>query len=176
MSKGTETFKKTIQDYLNKRAEQDSLFAETLKKENKNIDECVNYILSEVRKSGCNGFADEEIFGMAVHYYDEDDIKAGTFKSMKVIVNHHVELSEEDKKQAKSQAMQEAISEAKEEAKKNLSEKIELSEEDIQDAKNLAIEKIAIDQKEKLVQKATKKQLKEVSKKTNEVEQINLFT
>ena len=26
-------------------------------------------------RSGCKGFADEEIYSMAVHYYDEDDIE-----------------------------------------------------------------------------------------------------
>ena len=34
--KGTEIFKNTIQDYLTKRGQDDSLFAETLKKEKKN--------------------------------------------------------------------------------------------------------------------------------------------
>ncbi len=30
----------------------------------------------EVRQSGCNGFADEEIYSMALHYYDEEDMIA----------------------------------------------------------------------------------------------------
>lgn len=169
MSKGTQEFKNTIQAYLDKRAESDSLFAETLKKENKNIEECVNYILGEVQKSGCNGFDDSEIFGMAVHYYDEDDLKATKQNSANVIVNHKVQLTADDLAAAKEEAMKIAIEEAKIEAKKALSETIELSEEDIQAAKSQAIEKIAIDQKEKLVQKATKK------KPTAEVEQIDLF-
>ncbi|MBP9481471.1 MAG: hypothetical protein KBF15_08460, partial [Parabacteroides sp.] len=38
-------------------------------KPEKNIDDCVTYILNEVKKSGCNGFADDEIYSMAVHYY-----------------------------------------------------------------------------------------------------------
>ena len=46
--KGTEQFKTIIQNHLNELAEKDSLFAKTLKKENKNIDECINYILGEV--------------------------------------------------------------------------------------------------------------------------------
>jgi hypothetical protein len=29
------------------------------------------------RKSSCNGFADDEIFRMAIHYYDEDTIEVG---------------------------------------------------------------------------------------------------
>lgn len=86
--KGTEQFKTVIQNHLNELAANDPLFAQTLNKENKNIDECINYILGEVMKSGCNGFADEEIFNMAIHYYDEDDIKVRKVSIQKVVVNH----------------------------------------------------------------------------------------
>ena len=71
--KGTEQFARTIAEYLNGRAMTDPLFAPNLQKPHKNIEECILYILSEVQRSGCNGFADEEIYSMAVHYYDEDD-------------------------------------------------------------------------------------------------------
>ena len=49
--KGTEVFKQTILSYLTKRANEDELFAESYKKENKSIDECINYIFNEVQKS-----------------------------------------------------------------------------------------------------------------------------
>lgn len=68
-------FEQAIKSYLDNRAKTDELFAQTYKKENKSIEECCKYIIQEVRKTGRQGFADEEIFGMAVHYYDEDDIK-----------------------------------------------------------------------------------------------------
>lgn len=73
--KGTEQFTRTIAEYLNGRAMTDPLFAPNLQKPHKNIEECILYILSEVQRSGCNGFADEEIYSMAVHYYDEDDVE-----------------------------------------------------------------------------------------------------
>lgn len=174
MSKGTDQFKTTIQAHLEKRAAEDSLFAETLKKENKSIDECVNYILSEVKKSGCNGFADEEIFGMAVHYYDEDDIKNIKVNSANVVVNHKVELNEDDLAKAKEEGIKLAIEEAKIDAKKTLGKKVKLSEEDMDQVKKEAIEKLVVEQKEKLMQKATKKQLKDVSAEV-EVQQIDLF-
>lgn len=90
MSKGTEAFKMTIEVYLNGRAEQDSLFANTLKKENKNLDDCITYIINQVQASGCQGFADAEVYNMAVHYYDEDDIKVGKPIAGNVIVNHSI--------------------------------------------------------------------------------------
>lgn len=173
--KTSNQFKETIKAYLDKRASEDELFAVTYQKENKNLEECCNYVMKCAKDGGCAGYSDEEVFGWAVHYYDEDDIKNIKPISGKVIINKSVELTEEDKAQAKAEAMKEAIAEAKEEAMKTLSETIELSAEDIQAAKIQAIEKIAIDQKEKLVQKATKKQLKEVSKESKEVEQIDLF-
>ncbi len=73
--KGTEQFIRTIAEDPNGRAMTDPLFAPNLQKPHKNIEECILYILSEVQKSGCNGFADEEIYSMAVHYYDEDDVE-----------------------------------------------------------------------------------------------------
>ena len=73
--KGTEQFIRTIAEYPNGRAMTDPLFAPNLQKPHKNIEECILYILSEVQRSGCNGFADEEIYSMAVHYYDEDDVE-----------------------------------------------------------------------------------------------------
>ena len=60
--KGTEQFTRTIAEYLNGRAMTDPLFAPNLQKLHKNIEECILYILSEVQRSGCNGFADEEIY------------------------------------------------------------------------------------------------------------------
>lgn len=167
--KTSNAFKQTIKDYLEKRASEDELFAFTYKKENKNLDECCNYVMKCAKDGGCAGYSDEEVFGWAVHYYDEDDIKNIKPISGKVVINKSVELTEEDKAQAKAEAMKQAIAEAKEEAKKSLSEKIELSPEDIQVAKNQAIDKIAIEQKEKLVTKATKK------KPVSEVQQVDLF-
>ena len=93
-------FKNTIKSYLENQAKNDPLFAQVFEKENKNIDECITYILNRVKESGCNGFADDEIFGMALHYYQEDDIKVGNPINAKVVVNH----SEENKGSEKIQA------------------------------------------------------------------------
>lgn len=116
--KGTEHFKKTIAEYLNQRADTDPLFAVNLKKETKNIDDCITYILNQVKASGCNGFSDDEIYSMAVHYYDEDDIKIGEKIECQVAVNHVVELSDEEKEEAR----QEAINEYKDEQLRKLRE------------------------------------------------------
>lgn len=103
---GTEQFTRTIAEYLNQRAISDPLFAPNLQKPNKNIEDCITYILNEVQKSGCNGFADDEIYGMAVHYYDEDDIDVGKSVNCHVAVNHVVELTDEEKAEARKRAME----------------------------------------------------------------------
>lgn len=72
--KGTEHFTRTIAEYLNQRAATDPLFAPNLMKPGKNIEDCIAYIVSEVQKSGCNGFNDDEIYSMAVHYYPHSKI------------------------------------------------------------------------------------------------------
>ena len=71
-----ESFKNAIRVYLEQRSKEDELFAATYAKPNKSIDQCRNYTLKEARKKGtavC--MKDEEVYGLAVHYYDEDSIK-----------------------------------------------------------------------------------------------------
>ena len=106
MSKGTEQFKATIKKYLDSIADIDDAFAEKYTAEGKTLDGCVEYIIGAVQKSGCNGFDDAEIYGMAVHYYEEADL--GDYpkgRSANVVVNHHVELTEEEKEEAKQKAV-----------------------------------------------------------------------
>lgn len=112
--KVSSSFKTVIQNHLNNMAASDPLFAITLKKPNKNIDDCIMYILNQVKSSGCNGFVDAEIFGMAIHYYDEDNLKPNKKITAKVVVNHSIELTEEDKEKAKADAIEKLVQEEKE--------------------------------------------------------------
>ena len=110
--KSTAQFKNVIKAYLDNRAVNDELFAETYVKPDKNMDDCITYILNTIKQSGCNGFADDEIYSMAVHFYDEDNIEVGKPNSCHVVVNHVVELTNEEKEEARKKAMQRAIDEA----------------------------------------------------------------
>lgn len=104
--KGTDTFKTAIQNYLEYRAATDELFAPLFANPNKSIDECCKYIICEVHKSGMNGFDDDEIFGMAVHYYDENEIEVGNSPHCRIISNVHTDLTEEEKKEARQKAIE----------------------------------------------------------------------
>ena len=103
---GTEQFTRTIAEYLNLRAATDPLFAPNLAKLHKNIEDCITYILKQVQQSGCNGFEDDEIYSMAIHYYDEDDLEVGSPVACHVVVNHTIVLTEEEKAEARKQAIQ----------------------------------------------------------------------
>ena len=105
--KATEHFKQTIKAYLDERAKNDELFAVSYAKENKNMDDCVTFILNQVKRSKCMGLTDEEVYSLAVHFFDEDDIEIGNSIACNVIVNHTVELTEEEKAQARQDALKE---------------------------------------------------------------------
>lgn len=103
--KGTMAFQDTIRTYLDNMAMSDTLFAVKYANPSKSMDDCVTYILNQVQKSGCNGFEDDEIFGMAVHYWEENEIEVGKPINCKVVVNRAVELTEEEKEKARQDAM-----------------------------------------------------------------------
>ena len=111
--KSTNHFQNTIKAYLDKRAEIDLLFSFRYSLPEKKLEDCITYILNQVQKSGCNGFHDDEIFGMAVHFYDEDNIEIGKpMHNAQITVNHVVVLTAEEKEQARQDAMQKVQDEA----------------------------------------------------------------
>lgn len=69
------TFEKIIKDYVEKYAQGDAVFASKYEKSGKDIEGCCKYIKSEARKqaqNGCAAIKDDEVFGWAVHYFDEE--------------------------------------------------------------------------------------------------------
>ena len=102
--KSTDQFKATILEKLTETAKSDKLFGKCFRKKNKNIDDCITYILETVQKSGCCGFTDDEVYGIAMHYYDEDEIETGKAVNYQVIVNHQVQLTAEEIAEAKKEA------------------------------------------------------------------------
>ena len=93
--KGTEQFKEIIKNYLDNRAKEDELFRAKYKATARSIDDIVTYIFNEVQHSGCCGFSDMEVFSMAVHAAEEPTLIIGEPLSCNVVVNHHIDLTEE---------------------------------------------------------------------------------
>ena len=104
--KGTQAFQDTIAQYLMARVEKDPMFAVKLANPSKTMTQCCNFIIGEVKKSGCCGFTDDEIFGWAMHFWDEPEIEVNdNIPNCQVVVNHVVELTEEEKEQARQDAI-----------------------------------------------------------------------
>ena len=72
---------------------------------NRPIEDIVAYILSEVYKSGVYGWTDDEVFSLAVHAAEEVELKIPDMKHCQVVVNHHIELTEEEKAEQRALAL-----------------------------------------------------------------------
>lgn len=101
-------FQENIKQYLDNRAAEDAQFAEHYASEGKSIEQCCNYILNQARKRGTAVvMTGEEVYGLAVHYYDEDISEDEcTPISEARAAAPAVKLTEEEKAAAREQAMQ----------------------------------------------------------------------
>lgn len=98
-------FEKTIKAYLDQRASDDEEFAKKYENPEKSIEKCCRFICDEVQKSKRCGFTDDEVYGMAVHYYDEANINVSSKSFCSVVVNHMVELTDDEKAKYREQAI-----------------------------------------------------------------------
>ena len=105
--KTSNEFQKTIAAYLEQRAAQDETFAAKYANPQKSIDDCCNYILHAAEKGGCAGYTDDEVYGWAIHYYDEENLSLIDLQEqVQVIVNHAVQLTAEEIEAAKKHAIE----------------------------------------------------------------------
>ena len=65
-SKVSPAFFTAIESFIMQKMDANDLFAKKVCNPQKNIDDCITYILNTVQKSGYKGFADDEIYSMAV--------------------------------------------------------------------------------------------------------------
>lgn len=112
MASTSDYMKQDIKAYLDDLAKKDDYFALCYENGAKNLDECLDYIVTQVQKSGRKGFHDNEIYGMAVHYYQEDnpgEIRNGIVDSCQCVTNHTIELTKEEIEQARQRAVDEIM-------------------------------------------------------------------
>lgn len=93
-----------IFDYVQENASE--VLKEKIEKSEKGIKDCLNYISSEVRNRAINNCAcvsDQEVFGMAMHYFEEDSIKKDSVNvtPAKVETSKPVEKPKPHKKEEK---------------------------------------------------------------------------
>ena len=127
------TFEKTIKAFLDKKSSEDADFKakyeaalaepEEKGKRKKDVTACCNYIISEVRKTGRSGFDDAEIYGMALHFYDEKEVTApdgNAQKGVQVVVNTKIELTKADKERIEKEAREKVEAEDRAKAEKKI--------------------------------------------------------
>lgn len=86
-------FETAIKTFLDNLAKEDEMFSKNYTKPNKSISECCKYIFQQVEKNRknnerCVACTDEEVYGLAIHYYDEDDIVVDGSKNKVEDVQH----------------------------------------------------------------------------------------
>lgn len=68
------TFENIIKGYIEKACQSDEVLAKKYEDSGKDIEGCCKYIKSEAKKkakNGCAVISDAEVFGWAIHYFDE---------------------------------------------------------------------------------------------------------
>lgn len=140
--KASKEFKACIKAELDKRAEKDPEFAKKYANPKKSIEECCSYIASEAYRQKINMAAPEEVFGWAVHYYDEESVEFKKAPNGRVIVPSTKE------EVAKARAKKE---------KQIKDEQAAYSEEKKADLKKEAEERFIREQMEAMKPKATKR-------------------
>lgn len=109
--KGTNKFKETIKAYLDNKADEDELFARKYHDSKRTIDEVVTYIFNQVKDSGCCGFADDEIYSMAMTVIDNPDLDVGKPTRCQVVVNHQVQFTDDEKAELRNKAREQFLRE-----------------------------------------------------------------
>lgn len=115
---------------MEQRAASDPLFAPKFANPKKSVDECCRYILGEARKRGtCVVMDDAEVFGLAVHYYDEENIKIEKVSAVRSVSSssssssHKVKLTDEEKNAAREAAIKRLTEEQYQSLKKKPAKK-----------------------------------------------------
>ena len=112
--KHVDQLQEQVHAYLEKRAAEDPQFAEKFANPKKSIAECVKYLYGEAYQRAAGGrccyISPDEIYGLAVHYYDEEDIKIHSLPAgigaTSARKEKPVELTEEQKAQAEKAALE----------------------------------------------------------------------
>lgn len=102
-------FEEVIKAHLDDVAKKDKMFAKSYAKKNKNIENCCAYIKQQIQKAAKGqrgvGVLDEEVYNLALHYYDEDDVEPSASKvacSVTVGGSKEKETSEKPKRKTKA--------------------------------------------------------------------------
>lgn len=114
--KASEHFKTVIKEEMFRRAYADPNFGEIYTSTTKTLDDCVTYILNQVKNSGIIGFEDKEIYDMAEHFYSTPDLDPGTKIECDIVINKTVQLTEEEIAEERKRAIEKVHREVRDKA------------------------------------------------------------
>lgn len=166
-------FQQAIKEHLDKMAAQDEAFAEKFaakcEAEQDSIANCCKYITNEVQKKYKQGnsavLTDAEVFGMAMHYYDENLTPPKSGVNCKVVMSK-AELTPEDEEAIRREARAAAEQKIRDEEATRIRREQEAAER-----KQKAAEEAAAKRKEA----AERKKKEEAERKRKEWEEADLL-
>lgn len=124
-------FQNAIRTHLEKRAQEDSQFAEKyrakMEADKNSIIQCCSCIIQEVKRMRREAMTDSEVYGLAAHFFDED-IKVVGNVNCKVVVSRS-DMTPEEIESIKAEAREAAKREILEEEVKAEKERIRKEEE-----------------------------------------------
>ena len=94
-----------MQQMLQERCIAEPTFAIRMANPNKSMEGAINYLCSQIQKSGLCCVDDTTVMNLLVHYFDENEIEDGGKVNCNIVVSKP-ELSDEDKAELKEQAME----------------------------------------------------------------------
>ena len=132
-------FKQIIKMYLDCMSAQDAEFAKAYASEQKSLDECVLFIQSQMYQrakesakknnasSACVIPTDDEVFALAVRYYNDADLKVdgSAFDNVKVLSLSATSFTDEEKDKMRQEAIQKYHEDVIEEQKRKAREQAE---------------------------------------------------
>ena len=99
----------SMESFIMQKMDANDLFAKKVCNPKKNIEDCITYVINTIEKSRYKGVCDNDVYALAVHYYEEDDVEVGKPINCRVVVNHQVELTPEEIAEMRQKAKDEVF-------------------------------------------------------------------
>ena len=99
----------SMESFIRQKMDANDLFAKKVCNPKKNIEDCITYVINTIEKSRYKGVCDNDVYALAVHYYEEDEVEVGKPINCRVVVNHQVELTPEEIAEMRQKAKDEVF-------------------------------------------------------------------
>lgn len=109
--KGSDPFRRTLERFIAAKADKDSEFSSKVNNPDKNLDDCIVYILNTIHKRGFCAFNNDEVYSLATLYYEDENAKGGKPSYGRVeIFSDEFQLTPEEIAELKQKAKDEIFS------------------------------------------------------------------